>query len=79
MSTGSIQMSAALRLMGFVMYTKLNVFNEYHSSYFTLTRQDLKHFHFIKGDAEGLVNMPLQIKGMKLSISLREDTYITLL
>ena len=29
---------------------------------------------FIKGDAEGLVNMPLQIKGVKLSISLREDT-----
>ena len=28
----------------------------------------------IKGDAEGLVNMPLQIKGLKLSISLREDT-----
>ena len=43
-------------------------------SYFTLTRRDLKHFHFMKGDAEGLVNMPLQIKGMKLSISLREDT-----
>jgi phosphoesterase RecJ-like protein len=30
-------------------------------------------FHFMKGDAEGLVNIPLQIKGMKLSISLRED------
>ena len=28
----------------------------------------------MKGDAEGLVNMPLQIKGHKLSISLREDT-----
>ena len=28
----------------------------------------------MKGDAEGLVNMPLQIKGLKLSISLREDT-----
>lgn len=63
-----------MRLMGYVMYTKLNVFAEYHAAYFTLTRQDLKHFHFIKGDAEGLVNMPLQIKGMKLSISLREDT-----
>lgn len=63
-----------LRLMGYVMYTKLNVFGEYHASYFTLTRKDLKHFHFQKGDAEGLVNMPLQIKGMKLSISLREDT-----
>ena len=63
-----------IRLMGYVMYTKLNVFAEYHAAYFTLTRQDLKHFHFMKGDAEGLVNMPLQIKGMKLSISLREDT-----
>ena len=28
----------------------------------------------MKGDAEGLVNIPLQIKGVKLSISLREDT-----
>lgn len=63
-----------MRLMGYVMYTKLNVLPEYHAAYFTLTRQDLKHFHFMKGDAEGLVNMPLQIKGMKLSISLREDT-----
>ena len=29
---------------------------------------------FIKGDLEGLVNVPLTIKGHKLSISLREDT-----
>ena len=34
----------------------------------------MKKFHFVKGDAEGIVNMPLQIKGLKLSISLREDT-----
>ncbi len=34
----------------------------------------MKRFHFIKGDAEGLVNMPLQINGLKLSISLREDS-----
>lgn len=63
-----------MRLLGFVMYTKLNVLPEFHAAYFTLTRQDLKHFHFMKGDAEGLVNMPLQIRGTKLSISLREDT-----
>ena len=30
--------------------------------------------HFIRGDGEGLVNMPLQVKGSRLSISLREDT-----
>ena len=34
----------------------------------------MKRFHYIKGDAEGLVNEPLRIKGMRLSISLREDT-----
>ena len=45
-----------------------------NAAYFTLTRDDLKRFHYVKGDSEGLVNMPLQIKGMKLSISLREDT-----
>jgi phosphoesterase RecJ-like protein len=28
----------------------------------------------MKGDAEGLVNMPLQMKGHRLSISLREDS-----
>ena len=63
-----------LRLMGFAMLEKLVVDAERHASYFTLTREDLKHFHFLKGDAEGLVNMPLQIKGQKLSVSLREDT-----
>ena len=63
-----------LRLVGHVLCHRLVVDQERHAAYFTLTRDDLKHFHFIKGDAEGLVNMPLQIKGLKLSISLREDT-----
>ena len=63
-----------LRLTGYVMLEKLVVDAARHASYFTLTRQDLRRFHFVKGDAEGLVNMPLQIKGLKLSISLREDT-----
>ncbi|MBQ9187464.1 MAG: DHH family phosphoesterase [Prevotella sp.] len=63
-----------LRLVGHVLCNKLTVDARRHAAWFTLTRQDLKHFHFVKGDAEGLVNMPLQIKGLKLSISLREDT-----
>lgn len=63
-----------LRLIGYVLYQNLVVLPESHASFFMLTRQDLRRFHFVKGDAEGLVNMPLQIKGMKLSISLREDT-----
>ena len=63
-----------LRLMGYVMYKSLVVDAALHASYFTLTRNDLRRFHYVKGDAEGLVNMPLQIKGHRLSISLREDT-----
>lgn len=63
-----------MRLTGHVLYNKLVVMSDFRSSYFVLTREDLKRFHYIKGDAEGLVNMPLQIKGMRLSISLRQDT-----
>ena len=63
-----------IRLMGYVMYEKLVYLPEYHASYYTITREEQKHFNFIKGDAEGLVNIPQQIKGLRLSISLREDT-----
>ena len=63
-----------LRMVGHVLCNRLVVDESRHAAYFTLTRADLKQFHFVKGDAEGLVNMPLQIKGLKLSISLREDT-----
>ena len=63
-----------IRLMGYVMYEKMVYDAQRHAAYFTLSREDLKRFNFIKGDAEGLVNIPQQIKGLKLSISLREDT-----
>ncbi|MBQ8657464.1 MAG: DHH family phosphoesterase [Prevotella sp.] len=63
-----------LHLMGYVLYKKLVVDPQRHASYYTLTREEMHRFHFMKGDAEGLVNMPLQIKGLKLSVSLREDT-----
>ena len=63
-----------LRLLGFVMYKRLVVDADRHASYFTLSRADLRRFRFLKGDAEGLVNMPLQMRGHRLSISLREDT-----
>lgn len=69
----------AIRLRGHLLSQKLNVFDygdklQKHASYFSITRQEMNDYHFIKGDAEGLVNVPLQIQGMRLSISLREDT-----
>lgn len=66
--------TSCLRLRSYVIYHKMRVVEELHASYFTITKQEMRRFRFKKGDAEGLVNEPLKIKGLKLSISLREDT-----
>lgn len=63
-----------VKFLGYILYEKLKTFPELHASYFSITREELSRFNYIKGDMEGIVNMPLQIKGHKLSISLREDT-----
>ncbi len=63
-----------LKLIGYILYEKLQVFPDLHASIFTMTREELARFNYIKGDMEGIVNMPLQIKGHKFSLSLREDT-----
>lgn len=64
----------SIRFRGYLMSEKLQVFKDLHASYYTVTREEMKRYNFIKGDLEGLVNEPLKIKGHKFSISLREDT-----
>lgn len=66
--------ASCLKMRAYVLYRKMNIVNELNASYFALTKQEMKRFRYIKGDLEGLVNEPLRIKNMKLSISLREDT-----
>lgn len=63
-----------IRMMGYVMNEKLQFYENRKASIFTMNREELSRFHYIRGDMEGFVNMPLQVKGMRLSISLREDT-----
>ena len=63
-----------LRFLGYILYEKLRFYESRRASIMTITREEMKRFHFIRGDGEGLVNMPLQVRGMRLSISLREDT-----
>lgn len=63
-----------IKFMGYVLYEKLQVLPDLHASFFSVTKDELTRFYYSKGDMEGLVNIPLQIKGHKLSISLREDT-----
>lgn len=63
----------AIRLRGYLMSQKLNYLEDYHACFYTLTCDEMRTFHYVRGDQEGLVNEPLRIKGTKLSISLRED------
>lgn len=68
--------SNAIRFRGHLMDKKLHVFEDLHASYYCVTRKEMERYHFNKGDLEGLVNEPLRIKGLKFSISLREDTEV---
>lgn len=66
--------SWAIRLRGYVMSHKLHIVDQLHASYYLVTRKEMNDYHFIKGDLEGLVNVPLSIRKHKLSIALREDS-----
>lgn len=65
--------SWAMRLRGHIICQKMNVIDGCHAAFFAVSKEEMAMYHFIKGDLEGLVNDPLRIKGVKLSISLRED------
>ena len=62
------------RLMGYILLEKMQIVSELHAAYYAITKEELQRFKYIKGDMEGVVNMPLEIKGTKVVIALREDT-----
>ncbi len=63
-----------LRFVGYVLNEKLSFYQQRKASILNITREEMQRYKYIRGDSEGLVNMPLQVRGMRLSISLREDT-----
>ena len=62
-----------MRLMGYCLYQKMKIFPEYHTALIYLSRKELYRFNFQSGDAEGIVNLPLQIKDIHYSVFMRED------
>jgi phosphoesterase RecJ-like protein len=62
------------RLMGYVLYEKMQVFHPFNAALITLSRAEQNKFHYMKGDTEGFVNIPLSIKNICFSAFLREDT-----
>lgn len=56
-----------LKLLGFCISDKLNVLEEYHAAYISLSEKEQNRFNYKKGDTEGVVNYPLSIRGLKFS------------
>lgn len=66
-----------LRIQGYALARKMEVFHEENAALIVLTRDELNDFGYCKGDTEGLVNKPLAIPGVLYSCYLREEkTYI---
>jgi len=62
-----------LKLNAFSIYRKLRLFPKYKTALITLSQEELKKFCYRVGDTEGIVNMPLSIEGIVLSVFMRED------
>ncbi len=56
-----------MRLMGYALDKKMVILPELHTGYIWLTREELKNYHYVIGDTEGFVNLPMSIKGIRFS------------
>ena len=65
---------ARLRLQGYLLYVNMKMLHDRHTAIITLTNDERRRFKVKNGDTEGIVNMPLQILGLRLSIFINEDT-----
>ncbi len=63
-----------LKMMGYVLYEKMQVFDKFNAALIWLTKEEQSKFKYVKGDTEGFVNIPLSIKNVKFTVFLREDT-----
>jgi phosphoesterase RecJ-like protein len=61
-----------VRLMGYMQYEGLKVLPE-GAAYMILTQEIMSRFDLREGESEGLVNVPLSIGAVKLSVLLKED------
>jgi phosphoesterase RecJ-like protein len=63
-----------MRLVGYMLYVKMETIPGMNATVMTLTNQERRMLGVKNGDTEGIVNMPLQIQGMRLSVFISEDT-----
>ena len=61
-----------LRLLGFLINDRMEVLNEYNTAIICASKSDLDSFNYQNGDTEGVVNYPLSIANIKMSVLLTE-------
>ena len=67
------QTASKLLLNSYAICNKMELFPEYGAAMIHLTREEMASYNFQKGDCDGLVNVPLSIKGIYFSVFIRED------
>jgi len=60
--------ASRMKLMGFALYERMVVLENYNTAYIYLLREDLDRFNHSVGDTEGFVNLPLTIEGVVFSL-----------
>ncbi|MBL4709781.1 MAG: bifunctional oligoribonuclease/PAP phosphatase NrnA [Flavobacteriales bacterium] len=61
-----------LKLLGFALNERFNVYEQYSAGIIYLSEKDLQRFKFQKGDTEGLVNYPLSVGNIRMAILITE-------
>lgn len=63
-----------LKMMGYILYEKIEILEEYNTALIHLNRDDLARFQIKTGDTEGFVNFGLSIEGIKFSVLIIDRT-----
>ncbi len=61
-----------LRLLGFLINDRMTVLNEYSTAFIYASLSDLERFDYQVGDTEGVVNYPLSISNIRMSVLITE-------
>lgn len=67
------QSLSSLKLQSYAIAEKMEIFEQMHGALICINKAELKEYKYERGDTEGLVNMPLNVRGIVFSIFLRED------
>lgn len=63
----------SLKIQAYAIDKRMEVNIQEKYAIISLSRAELNQFNYVKGDTEGLVNKPLEVPGIELSVFLREE------